>query len=122
MVIYISGPITGMRNNNNKSFEKAHVEISKDFPDAKIIDPLEIAKEIEADFDAINSNLYHKKKPQWGDYMRRCIPRLCLATHVFFLKKWQTSRGAKLEHEIAESLEIPCIESMEELKKIKQGD
>jgi hypothetical protein len=71
-----------------------------------------VAREIEADFDLVNKNLYHKKKPQWGDYMRRCIPRLCIATHTYFLKGWEESRGVALERHIAETLDISCVESI----------
>jgi hypothetical protein len=117
IVVYISGPITGKRDNNRRVFEKAHAKIIEAFPDIKIIDPQDVAREIEADFDLINKNLYHKKKPQWGDYMRRCIPRLCIATHVYFLKGWENSKGAALERHIAETLDIPCVESIDALKK-----
>jgi hypothetical protein len=117
IVVYISGPITGKRDNNRRAFEKAHTKIIEAFPGIKIIDPQDVAREIEADFDLVNKYLCHKKKPQWGDYMRRCISRLCIATHVYFLKGWEESKGAALEKHIAETLDIPCVETIDALKK-----
>jgi hypothetical protein len=117
IVVYISGPITGKRENNKRAFEKAHAKIAESFPGIKIIDPQEIARATETDFDLINKNLFNKKIPQWIDYMRRCIPQLCIATHIYFLKGWEKSKGAALERYIAESLGIPCIDTINALNE-----
>jgi hypothetical protein len=122
MIIYISGPMTGMRDNNRRGFEKAHGKIIDAFQnteawdDLKIINPLAIAGEVNARFDGINASRHQKIKPQWSDYMKLCIPVLCTATHILFIKGWEKSKGAALERHIAESLGIPCVETVDGLK------
>jgi hypothetical protein len=72
MIIYISGPITGMRNNNKHSFEKAHKKLIDIFENTelwdelKIINPIAIAGEVEAEFDRINERRFHKKNRNGG--------------------------------------------------------
>jgi hypothetical protein len=128
VIIYISGPITGIRDNNRRGFEKAHGKIidafqnTKAWDDLKIINPIAIAAEVNACFDRINENRYRKIKPQWGDYMKSCIPALCTATHVLFIKGWDKSRGSMLERQIAEAVGIPCVESVEDLLEISEGE
>jgi hypothetical protein len=120
MTIYISGPITGKRNNNRRAFEKAHEKLEKTFgyEDGKfrIISPIKIAETVDLNFSDTNKVLSKHKTPKWEDYMRACIKRLCDATHVYFLKGWEKSKGAVLERKIAEGLGIPCAENIEELK------
>jgi hypothetical protein len=48
--------------------------------------------------------------------MKLCIPELCTATHVLFIKGWKQSKGAALERHIAEALGIPCVETVDGLK------
>ncbi|MDR1253343.1 MAG: DUF4406 domain-containing protein [Treponema sp.] len=121
MIIYISGPITGIRDNNHRGFEKVHSKIIDAFRDTKawdtlsIITPLAIAADVNARFDQINKNHYRKIKPQWNDYMKACIPALCTATHVLFIKGWEKSKGAALERQIAEAIGILCVESIDDL-------
>jgi hypothetical protein len=124
MTVYISGPVTGKRNNNRKAFEKAQAKLEKTFGfegDAfRIISPMKIAETVEMNFSDMNRILRKAKKPEWADYMKSCIKRLCDSSHVFFLKGWEKSRGAVLERHIAESLGLICVESIEELlEKIK---
>jgi hypothetical protein len=113
MIIYISGPVTGIRNNNRRNFEKARKKLEDAFFDSRIISPLQIALMAELD--------QKHTKPQWADYMRACIKALMDATHVYFIKGWEKSRGAILERQIAEGLDIPCAESIEDLKTIISG-
>jgi hypothetical protein len=113
-IIYISGPISGMRNNNRRNFEKAAKKLADTFTDCRVISPMQIGLAVESDQK-------RPEKPEWADYMRGCVKSLMDATHVYFIKGWQKSRGALLERNIAEGLEIPCAESIEELKKIISG-
>jgi len=121
MTVYISGPITGKRNGNRKAFEKAAEKLEKEFENHeegqfRIISPLEIADAVNQNFDEMRRIRVNFRKPEWADYMRACIKRLCDATNVFFIKGWQESKGALLERHIAEALGIPCAETIEELK------
>lgn len=122
IAVYISGPITGKRNNNRRAFEKAYEKIEKTFGyedgTFRIITPVKIAETVEFNLAEINRILLGKKKPAWEDYMRACIKRLCDATHAYFIKGRQASRGSVLERHIAEAPGIPCADSIDALKKI----
>jgi hypothetical protein len=126
MTVYISGPITGKRNGNRRAFKKAQEKLEKSFcyenGKFRIISPVKIAESVELNFSDMNRILEKQKIPQWEDYMRSCIKRLCDSTHVYFLKGWKKSRGALLERKIAEELNIPCVESIEELKSMEGGE
>jgi hypothetical protein len=118
MIVYISGPITGMRDNNRRKFSKAQKKIEETLTGQKppqIINPNKLAEIVEFQFSGKNRNLYHVIKPQWPDYMRYCIENLTRASCVYFLKGWEKSKGATLERHIAEALGIPCAETVEEL-------
>jgi tRNA U54 and U55 pseudouridine synthase Pus10 len=120
MTVYISGPMTGMRNFNHKAFEKAREKLEKAFSPGEsiqIISPVKIAEIVNANFADMNRILCRAKKPQWEDYMKACIKRLPEANFVLLLKGWQNSRGAMLEVNIADELKIPHAESIEELKQ-----
>jgi hypothetical protein len=127
MTVYISGPITGKRDNNLRNFEKAHskilealneLESHEKIKDWIIINPIGIAGDVKYQFDCLNYTRCKKIKPQWEDYMRACIKELCNADCVFFIKGWEKSRGATLERYIAENLQISCVESTGELIKL----
>jgi hypothetical protein len=128
VIIYISGPITGIRDNNRRGFEKAHLKIidafqnTKVWDDLKIINPLALAEVVNSRFDLINASRHKKIKPQWGDYMKACIPELCTATHVLFIKGWEKSKGATLERQIAEAIGIPCAESVADLLNFSERE
>jgi hypothetical protein len=119
VIVYISGPVTGIRDKNRRNFTRALQKIEElNIANLHLILPLKIAEIVEEQFEIFNKNRYHKTKPEWSDYMRLCIAELCTADCVYFIKDWQKSRGASLEHHIAESLGIPCVENTGELKKI----
>jgi hypothetical protein len=123
MVIYISGPISGKRDNNRTAFEEAHLKIlaaaaGANIEDFKIINPLDLATEVNAVFDELNKHRFHKIKPAWCDYMKKDIAALCTATYVLFIDGWQESKGAMLERQIADAIGISCVESVEDLMKL----
>jgi hypothetical protein len=121
VIVYLSGPITGRRNRNRRNFSKAQRKIEEALTDQKhlqIINPNKLAEIVELQFAEKNRNLYHAVKPQWPDYMRYCIENLVRASCVYFLKGWQKSKDATLERHIAESLGIPCVETVRELLEI----
>ena len=116
MTIYISGPISGMRNSNRRAFEKAVKKIVMiSPPETIIINPLKIAEMVELSFAKENQKRFITIRPQWTDYMKADIQKLCESDCVFFLDGWEKSKGAALERHIAEALEIPCAETTEQL-------
>jgi hypothetical protein len=124
-VIYLSGPITGKRDNNRRAFIKAAERLEKyigpENDSFRIVSPIKIAQAVDLNFSDLSRVLSRPQKPKWEDYMRACIKRLCEATHVYFLKGWEKSRGACLERCIAKGLGIPCLETIEELKDLHRG-
>jgi len=122
MIVYISGAITGMPNNNKRAFQSAYTQIAElarypRFRGIKVINPLHIAARVERSFTA-----HGKPAPVWADYMRVCIKELCGATCVYFLKDWAQSEGATMERYIAKRLNIPCADSIDQLKQILGGN
>jgi hypothetical protein len=120
MIIYISGPITGIGDRNSKAFQKAQKEIkqlgkSVKNEDIKIINPVRLGIKLDKQFAQSG------KAPEWADYMRVCVRELSLATHVFLLRGWALSDGAAFERFIAERLKIPCAETYENLAALMKG-
>jgi hypothetical protein len=121
MVIYISGPVTGIPNLNKKAFCAAYREIARlkvrpRLRDMKIINPLHIGARLRSYF-----NLHFAHPPQWSDYMRACVKKLMDADCVYFLSGWAESEGASVERYIAKRLGIPAADSMEKLKDIVEA-
>jgi hypothetical protein len=96
MKVYISGPVTGMPDNNKAAFEAVEKEL-RSLPGVKTVNPLRIAEEVRRGA---------RFEPEWEDYMRDCIRELCRATHITFLPGWENSKGARLEKQIADALGI----------------
>ena len=120
MIIYISGPITGIPDGNKKAFQKAQKEIASIFKTiktekVKIINPVKIGLKLEKSFALAG------KEPAWEDYMRVCIKELCGATYVLSLTNWANSEGATMERYISKRLKIPCAENIKELSKLIAG-
>ena len=119
MIVYISGPITGIKNNNADAFFKMENELNRVFHDKlylKIINPITLGKRVDMYFDEISHIRQTNETPEWKDYMRACIAELVYCTHVIVLKNYEKSKGVKTELFIAKSLEIPVFFNLEELK------
>jgi hypothetical protein len=123
MTIYISGPISGVRDNNRSAFEKARKKIIEIFEDTElwddltIINPQAIGGAVEAEVSRINERRHHQTKPQWEDYMRRCLPAVCSSDYILLLGGWSYSRGATLEKYVADEIGIPVFSDAVDLFK-----
>jgi hypothetical protein len=106
MIIYISGPITGIKDNNRKAFYtmeeriKDYMNRIEEFEPFEIINPIRIACEVNYE------KRFSRFLPKWEDYMRACIRELCRATNIIFLPKSEKSKGSKVEKTIAKNLGI----------------
>lgn len=91
-VIYISGPITGIKDLNKPQFmlaEKMLLSYGCDvFNPARIEGPLDPLKGDDL----------------WRYYMHFCVRSLPDCSGVLFLPDWQNSKGACFEHKIAQTL------------------
>lgn len=84
--IYISGKITGDPQYKEKfDYVAAVIEAAGYAP----VNPTEVHLEDAA---------------TWGDYMRHDIKLLCDCDGVYMLNDWQESKGAKIEHQLAQDL------------------
>lgn len=99
MIVYISGPITGIKNNNAFEFCKMEKELERTFYNLaylKIVNPIRLSKQVEIFFDEQSKILGTKKAPKWEDYMRVCIAELANCTHVIVLENYKNQRGCGL--------------------------
>lgn len=97
MKIYISGPITGMPNNNREAFSEA----------ARLLQSA--GHEVVNPFDIDPST-----NKQWHEYMRADIKALCDCDALAWLPGSANSKGAMLEIHIAQQLgmKVCAIEAM----------
>src|SRR5699024_480405 len=96
--IFISGKITGEPPESCiDKFYKARYEILLKYGvyESKIIIPLKI--------QGIHFGISHE------DAMKLCLDELKTCTHIYMLKDWEQSKGAKMEHEFARNNGITII-------------
>ena len=94
MKVYISGPITGIKNGNKKAFQEAADLITKlgDTP----INPHEICK-------------WLPKDSTWHEYMKICLIEMLKSDKVMMLPGYTESEGAMMESNLAYSMQIEVI-------------
>lgn len=93
MKVYISGPMTGYENYNRPAFNKVADKLRSQGYD--VLNPAEIGLGPDA---------------TWQDYMREDIRMLTHADAIYLLDGWEQSRGATIEKQIADVLQIPIFE------------
>ena len=86
--IYISGPITGFKDNNRAAFIAAETELR--------------AAGFEDIFNPIHNGL--PDTAGWSEHMRADIKALMECQTIYVLKNWHISKGASLELHIAKQL------------------
>ena len=103
-IIYIAGPMTGLPLNNHPAFHEAESDLQGRLPHAEIINPAR-------NFGKGATGLTH------ADYMRRCIPQVMLATHIYVLRGWEDSVGARWEVETAKMLGVTIVHQFKDSQK-----
>lgn len=96
--IYISGKITG-NPDWKKNFKAAEEKLTAESKNNFIINPETIGYEVEK---RINN-------PSYKDYMQADIRLLIICDAIYMLSNWRESKGAKVEHSIAEALGMEII-------------
>lgn len=90
MIIYISGPMTGLPNLNREAFQLAHEYLR------------------EAGHEVLNpATIPESPDKQWADYMRDALAMMLKAEAVALLSGWRKSRGAIVEWKLAKDLDMP---------------
>lgn len=102
MRIYISGPITGYEETWRQHFADAEERLREKYGNAEIVNPLTLEDDpayIEAQEHLSEDELYN-----W--VMRRDLRLLLDCTHIYLLKNWHKSNGAKIEMNVAMNVGI----------------
>lgn len=90
--VYIAGPMTGIAEYNFPAFHAAAAELT-----AQGLTPVN-----PADHGLVEG-------AQWNDYLRYDIAQLATCEAIYFLSGWTASRGARLEHGLAQSLGMAML-------------
>lgn len=91
--IYIAGRITGLSSNEAQlNFERGCSKIYE--MNAIPLNPY---------------NIYLGNKGTWKDYMSICIPMLFACDEIYMLNNWKESKGACIEHALAEGAGMNII-------------
>jgi nucleoside 2-deoxyribosyltransferase len=92
MKIYISGPITGMPNDNREAFTKA-----ESFLRSEGLEP-------------VNPFTFpHDHDKTWASFMREDIRELTKCQMIYMLAGWEKSRGARIEFRLAQDLDMTTL-------------
>lgn len=84
LTVYIAGPMTGMKDLNYPAFHATEKALLGE--GFRVLNP------------ATN------KADDWTGYMRLALAQVARADIAYFLRGWRNSKGAMLEHKIAEEL------------------
>lgn len=94
MRVYISGPMSGLEDNNRKAFDAAE-------------------KDLKArGFDVVNPHNVKPSQefPTYHDYLKADLREMLLCDAVYALPGWGTSNGAWIECGLAKEVGIPVKE------------
>ena len=96
MRVYISGPMTGLPDNNFPSFHSAAAALRA--CGYEVVNPAEIDPGVSADIVG--------EKAFWQACMRADIRALCECEALALLPGWERSKGAHLELHLAHRLDM----------------
>ena len=106
MKIYIAGPMTGIKDFNFPAFFEAEKQLNKLGH--------EVYNPAHNDGPTIELALLEAGTPEnpnhpWTYYMRRDLPLVMKSDIICVLPGWQKSKGASLEVQVAQALDIPLM-------------
>ena len=105
MKIYISGPITIDPEHWREHFADAEEALRFKYPEAEIVNPLTL----ENDQDYIEAQELLEDEELYNWVMKRDIRYVTECTHIYALKGWESSKGARLEIFIGTSLGLKVL-------------
>lgn len=100
MNIYIIGPVTGIPKENRPEFERVRKILIKSGYEATI--PHDVIPKHVPWKEAMHLSI-QKMLSMWS-FCDICDEDFGIAT----LDDWENSNGARIEHDLAEALDIPC--------------
>ena len=90
MIVFVSGPMTGIADHNYPAFHQASVQLRK------------------AGYTVVNPAAAGTVPGwAWSDYMLRGLTDLIRCDGVALLDGWTTSRGAQMEMRVALAMDLP---------------
>lgn len=95
MKAYISGPITGIENDNEPLFREWQQKLEE--MGYETIVPHDLDPGVP------------KEQANWHDYMRVCLEQMMHADFVISLPEQKFSRGAEVERFVARRIDMPVI-------------
>lgn len=104
--VFISGPMSGLKDFNYPAFHEVADRLCRHF---QVISP--------AHNDAgepLPPPLPGQEKP-WSWYMRDSLRKLMDADYIYLLPGWEASRGAQIEHHLAQTLDIEILTTQREI-------
>lgn len=109
--VYISGPITGIKNDNRDEF----IRVSKKFTDLgfETINPHDLFTIEEVEELKMKCLIRNEitENEMWATFMKRHIPAMLTCDFVAVLDKWNLSKGAGIEVKLATDLYMTVINS-----------
>lgn len=99
--VYISGKVTGTTDYVDRFF---NAENKLDEMRFNVVNPIRRTEHLVAQHEA-------KKlpPPEWSDYMSECLVALSGCDTIYMLKDWKDSKGARMEHRIAQQLGMKIL-------------
>lgn len=88
--IYISGPMTGLPDFNYPAFNQA-------------------AAELRAQGYHVENPAENPERSTWAEYMKSAVAQLTACDMIKMLPGWEESRGAIIEHKLAQDLGIEVM-------------
>jgi len=93
-IIYVAGPMTGLPEYNYPAFHAAAAELAE--LGYEVLSPATHAADV--------ANGTADGEDKWAFYMKHALSLLIQAEAVALLPGWETSRGARIEHNLAGEL------------------
>ncbi len=109
--VYISGPITGLQNENISEFKKYEDKFKN--LNFEVVNPHSLFTKDE--IDEINRKLEYKEitfEEYHSFFMRRDVKEMMDCDIIAVLNGWEKSKGANIEVYIARNLNIPVIDAV----------
>jgi len=94
-MIYISGPMTGIKDFNYPEFNRVTKELREQ--GHEVLNPVEICNHLD------------NTTATWEDYMMVCLPAIDKCDTIYLLDGWEQSTGARLELKIAKEYGLEII-------------
>lgn len=114
MRLYIAGPMTGYPGYNYRAFMEAQVKLQR--RGYETLNPCDNDAKLRAEMATT---------PTWQDYMRASILQVLAADGLAVLPDAWMSRGAKLEVDLANALQLPVLplnKWLEMRRELSEGD